>query len=68
LVVTPELKKRLCPICNSEMIKVRYLGQDIFHRFDCFGDSDIMADYCECGANGFHGVAWEKVTKDDNLG
>ena len=50
LKVTPKLRKRLCPICRSELVKLRYLGSKRLHLGD---EKESFEDYLEDGK-----VAW----------
>jgi hypothetical protein len=52
LKVTPEVRKELCPICQSELVEVRYTGSD-YEQF--LGKRDGFADLVENGV-----VVWSE--------
>lgn len=58
LKVTYEFRKRVCPICRSELVKLKYLGSDLFNRFDYYGESDMIVDLIEHGS-GSPVIAWQ---------
>lgn len=59
LKVTIEFRKRCCPICHSELVRGKYLGSDLFNRFDAYGESDMVVDLIEFGS-GSPVIAWEE--------
>ena len=54
--VTPEVRKELCPICQSELVDIRYTGSN---REQFSGKTEVFADFVENGV-----VVWvEKLRK-----
>ena len=49
LKVSPELRRRLCPICQHELERLRYFGSEDWFSGEFEKKSNFEADYCEDG-------------------
>jgi hypothetical protein len=59
LKITPKERRQLCPICQSELVEIRYIGS----RFEQFeGKREGFTDYVEDGV-----VAWVEVVKSKSI-
>jgi uncharacterized protein with PIN domain len=58
LRVTAEFRKQRCPICNSEMVAAKYLGSEIFERFDFYCATNMIVNLYETDKDGNRFLAW----------
>jgi hypothetical protein len=58
LKVTKEYRKHCCPICKSELVKAKYLGQEVFEAFDFYLPSDMVVNLYETDKDGNRFLAW----------
>ena len=49
LKVSPELRRRFCPICQHDLERLRYLGSKDWFSGEYEKKGSFEADYCEDG-------------------
>jgi len=60
LKITPEIRKELCPICQSELVEIRYTGSN---REQFSGKREVFADLVENGI-----VVWSEKPRISRKG